>query len=238
VTVPPARPARSEHLTSREHIESESERPLKRRSCTLRGRSRLGDPNALADVEHHEHDANPDTNTRRRQHADRELVAAVRSIALTVQSIGQRLPGRGLCIVELAAVYGTRPGDILLVLVHNYIASKTTANDGLDYSKFSFLFYCFGVALLILHFVFKNNKLPEFASASKDLSFIALFIYLLYFVVVNLKISKFYHNLNIKLKKIHPFMMAISFPFYGLAHFFIKNKLKEDINLSCIENIK
>jgi lipopolysaccharide export system permease protein len=125
-----------------------------------------------------------------------------------------------------------------LSIDHNYIASKTTANDGLDYSKFSFLFYCFGVALLILHFVFKNNKLPEFASASKDLSFIALFIYLLYFVVVNLKISKFYHNLNIKLKKIHPFMMAISFPFYGLAHFFIKNKLKEDINLSCIENIK
>lgn len=120
----------------------------------------------------------------------------------------------------------------------NYIASKETAKDGLDYSKFSFIFYCFGVALLILHFVFRNNKLPEFASASRDLSFIALFIYLLYFVVVNLKISKFYHNLNIKLKKIHPLMMAISFPFYGLSHFFIKNKLKEDLNLSCTENIK
>jgi lipopolysaccharide export system permease protein len=86
--------------------------------------------------------------------------------------------------------------------------------------------------------VFNNNKLPEFASASRDLSFIALFVYLLYFVVVNLKVSKFYGNLNIKLKKIHPVMMAISFPFYGLAHFFIKNKLKEDLNISCSENIK
>jgi hypothetical protein len=33
-------------------------------------------------------------------------------------------------------------------------------------------------------------------------------------------------------------MMAISLPFYGLAHFFIKNKLKEDLNISCSENIK
>jgi lipopolysaccharide export system permease protein len=120
----------------------------------------------------------------------------------------------------------------------NFVTSKTIARDGMEYSKFSFIFYCFGIVLLILHFVFNNNKLPEFASASRDLSFIALFIYMFYFVVVNLKVSKFYGNLNIKLKKIHPVMMAISFPFYGLAHFFIKNKLKEDLNISCSENIK
>lgn len=120
----------------------------------------------------------------------------------------------------------------------NYLNSSKTVKDGLDYSKFSFIFYCIGIALLILHFVFKNNKLPEFASASRDLSIIALFIYIFYYVIVNIKISKFYSNLNIKLKKINPFVLIISFPFYGLGHFFIKTILKQDLNISCLENIK
>ena len=119
----------------------------------------------------------------------------------------------------------------------NFIASKTIVKDAIDYSKFSFIFYCFGVVLLILHFVFKNNKLPEFASASRDLSFISLFIFALYFVVVNFKVNKFYSNLNVKLKKIHPAMMVFSFPFYGIANFFIKNKLREDLSISCSENV-
>jgi len=83
----------------------------------------------------------------------------------------------------------------------NFINSKTTVKDAIDYSKFAFIFYCFGALLLILQFVFKNNKLPEFASASRDLSFIALFVFILYFVVVNIKVFGFYANLNIKLKK-------------------------------------
>lgn len=120
----------------------------------------------------------------------------------------------------------------------NYLNSSKTVKDGLDYSKFSFIFYCIGIALLILHFVFKNNKLPEFASASRDLSIIALFIYIFYYVLVNIKISKFYSNLNFKLKKINPFVLIISFPFYGLGHFFIKTILKQDLNISCLENIK
>jgi lipopolysaccharide export system permease protein len=125
-----------------------------------------------------------------------------------------------------------------LTIDSNYLNSSKTVKDGLDYSKFSFIFYCIGIALLILHFVFKNNKLPEFASASKDLSIIALFIYIFYYVIVNIKISKFYSNLNIKLKKINPFVLIISFPFYGLGHFFIKTILKQDLNISCLENIK
>lgn len=125
-----------------------------------------------------------------------------------------------------------------LTIDPSFIKSRTIANDGMDYSKFSLIFYCIGIALLILYFVFRNNKLPEFASASRDLSFIALFIYIFYFVIVNLKISKFYQLLNVKLKKIQPLMMVLGFPFYGIAHFFIKNKLKEDLSISCSENIK
>lgn len=125
-----------------------------------------------------------------------------------------------------------------LTVEENFITARKTINDGIDYSKFSFIFYGFGVVLLILHFVFKNNKLPEFASASRDLSIIALFIYILYYAVLNFKISRFYNNPNIKLKGIHLFVLIISFPFYGFSHFFIKNILKQDLNLSCIENIK
>ena len=119
----------------------------------------------------------------------------------------------------------------------NFVNSKTIVKDAIDYSKFSFIFYCFGAVLLILHFVFKNNKLPEFASASRDLSFISFFIFVLYFVAVNFKIYGFYSNLNVKLKKIHPAMMVFSCPFYAIAHFFIKNKLREDLSISCSENV-
>ena len=46
-----------------------------------------------------------------------------------------------------------------LTVEENFITARKTINDGIDYSKFSFIFYGFGVVLLILHFVFKNNKI-------------------------------------------------------------------------------
>jgi len=32
--------------------------------------------------------------------------------------------------------------------------------------------------------------------------------------------------------------MILGFPFYAITHFFLKNKLKEDLDSSIIENVK
>ncbi|TVZ59982.1 lipopolysaccharide export system permease protein [Flavobacteriaceae bacterium MAR_2010_105] len=156
-----------------------------------------------------------------RQH---NYAASVKSVAYNT------LLDRGISNEELLAKG--------IAIDSNHVDSRVTVKDGIDYSKFALVFYSIGVILLILHFVFKNNKLPEIAAASIDLSLIALGLYLFYFVFVSIKIFKFYNQTNVKLKRIHPMMMAFGFPFYMIAHFFIKNKLKEDLVISCSENIK
>ena len=119
----------------------------------------------------------------------------------------------------------------------NLISSTLKAKDSLEYSRFAFVFYCFGIVLLGLHFIFKNNQFPEFASASIDLSFISLFIFAIYFVVALMYSIKFYKHFNFKGKPLNPILMVMGFPFYGISHFLLRNKIKEDLNQSAIQNI-
>lgn len=124
-----------------------------------------------------------------------------------------------------------------LTIDNNLIMASGKGNDIIDYSRFAFTFYVVGVILLILHFVFKNNKFPEFAAASIDLSLISLFIFVIYFIVTISLSVKFYKLLELKVKPVNPFLMIIGLPFYGVSHFLLRNKIKEDLNQSAIENI-
>ncbi len=120
----------------------------------------------------------------------------------------------------------------------NFIKANAKAKDVVEYSRFAFVFYLIGAILLVLHFVFKNNKFPEFASSSMDLSLISLFIYALYFVVTYVNSKKFYSFLNIKVKPVSLILMLLGFPFYGVSHFLLRNKIREDLNLGSIDYIK
>lgn len=120
----------------------------------------------------------------------------------------------------------------------SYIASKKEADNTIDYSKFAYIFYNVGILLLILHFVLKNNGLPEVASSAIDLSIISLLVYMLYYIVTWITSNKFYHHLGFKIKPLDKFLMLIGFPFYGISHFLLKNKIKEDLDKSCILNVK
>ncbi|MEZ4803528.1 MAG: LptF/LptG family permease [Gelidibacter sp.] len=124
-----------------------------------------------------------------------------------------------------------------LVVNNNLISSATKGKDVIDYSRFAFVFYLIGVILLVLHFVFKNNKFPEFASASMDLSLISLFVYTIYFIVTYLQSVKFYKELQLRIKPVSFILMFLGFPFYGISHFLLRNKIREDLNQSAIENI-
>jgi lipopolysaccharide export system permease protein len=124
-----------------------------------------------------------------------------------------------------------------LVIENNLITSTTKGKDCLDYSQFAFIFYMMGIILLGLHFIFKNNKFPEFASASIDLSLISLFIFVIYFIITFVLSIRFYKQLKLKVKPLNPFLMLIGMPFYGVSHFLLRNKIKEDLNQSAIESI-
>ena len=74
----------------------------------------------------------------------------------------------------------------------NLIKGKKLLKDYKDYSKTSLVSYCIAVVLLVLHFVFKNNKLPELADASLSLSIIAFIFFTIYVIVDAFIYSKFY----------------------------------------------
>ncbi len=120
----------------------------------------------------------------------------------------------------------------------SYSTSKQQADDVIDYSKFAYIFYNVGAILLILHFVLKNNKFLEIASSAIQLSIISLSVYVLYYVVTWWSANKFYKNLSFKTKPMNPYLMLVGLPFYGVSHFLLKNKIKEDLDKSCILNVK
>ena len=120
----------------------------------------------------------------------------------------------------------------------HYVASKKEADDTTAYSKFAFIFYSMGLLLLILHFIFKNNKFPVVASAAIDLSIISLLVYALYYVMTWITSNRFYKHLDLKIKPVNTFLMLIGLPFYGVSHYLLKNKIKEDLDKSCILSVK
>lgn len=125
-----------------------------------------------------------------------------------------------------------------LILDDSTAPSLQKAKDVMDYSRFAFVFYLIGVSLLILHFVFKNNKFPEFAATAIDLSLISMLIYAIYFVVTYIQSVQFYKSLNLKVRPLSPLLMILGLPFYGVSHFLLRNKIREDLYQSSIENIK
>lgn len=115
--------------------------------------------------------------------------------------------------------------------------TKTYYTDYIDYSKASLTGYLLGLVLIILHFVFKNNKLPQVADASLQLGIISLIFFLVYFVVSHYYYSEFYKSIDRKNKRINPILLLLSIPLYPFELFFAKFKAKKDFNRSFINNI-
>ncbi len=116
--------------------------------------------------------------------------------------------------------------------------AKVNLKDYKDYSTTSLVTFSLGGILLILHFVFKNNKLPELATAVMDLSIISFIIFGIYVVINAIHYSKFYKTLNLGHKRINPIMILLSLPIYPLKYVFLKNKTNKDFHRSCLEYIK
>ncbi|WP_262914434.1 LptF/LptG family permease [Winogradskyella sp. MH6] len=118
------------------------------------------------------------------------------------------------------------------------IKGKGLLKDYKDYSKTSLVSFLIGGALLGLHFICKNNKLPEVADASLSLSIIAFIFFAIYVVVDAFVYSKFYKTIGQKSKRINPIVLIFSLPLYPLKYIILRNKITYDFYQSCISNIK
>ena len=118
------------------------------------------------------------------------------------------------------------------------IKAKALLKDYKDYSKTSLVSFSIGSILLILHFICKNNKLPEVGEASLSLSIVAFVFFTVYVVVDAFVYSKFYKTIEQKSKRINLLILILTLPLYPLKYIFLKNKIRQDFYQSCLQNIK
>lgn len=128
--------------------------------------------------------------------------------------------------------------DSGLTINIDYDLSERKYKDYNDHSTYALTLYAIGVILLILHFVFKNNKLPSLESASIQLSFVSLFLFLIYYTKSLLNSYSFYNHIKKKDKSPKIFLLLIGIPLYFIAYLFINTQMKEDLKLNCLDSLK
>ncbi len=116
--------------------------------------------------------------------------------------------------------------------------SKKISTDFNDHTKFSMALYIIGVILLILFFVFRNNKLPSLASASIQFSLISLLLYIIYYIKSYLNINTFYKTINKPKRKPSIILILLGLPIYFLTFFLLKRKIQDDLKQNCLESLK
>jgi lipopolysaccharide export system permease protein len=121
---------------------------------------------------------------------------------------------------------------------NDFSKSQTLFKDFNDHSKFSIALYGIGVILLVLFFVFKNNKLPSLASFSIQFSLISLVLFIVYYLKSMFNLRQFFKHINKKIKIPHIFLLIIGLPLYFITHPFLKSKIKEDLKQNCLDFLK
>ena len=86
-------------------------------------------------------------------------------------------------------------------------------------STISFVFFVLAIVLFILHFVFKNNKLPQFANASIQLSVISLIVYTIHYIKTYFSFNKIFSLINREHSSNSPLIKALGFVFYPIIRF-------------------
>ncbi|WP_083478254.1 LptF/LptG family permease [Lacinutrix himadriensis] len=98
------------------------------------------------------------------------------------------------------------------------------------HSKTALIFYITGLVLIILFFVFKNNELPNFASAAVQLSIVSFVMLIIYYIKSFLNIKALYGFMDDKTNSKNPIRLFVGYVFYPLTHFLRLNKIKEDFS--------
>src|SRR5690606_2377916 len=125
-----------------------------------------------------------------------------------------------------------------ILIKSDFVTSQRIVENFTSNSKFSIVLYWIGVILLVLFFVFRNNKLPSLASASIQLSIILLVLYIIYYVKSILNLRDFYKHISKKTNGLHIVLIIIGLPLYMLMHLFLKSQIKEDLKRNCLDSLK
>ncbi|WP_203256874.1 LptF/LptG family permease [Hyunsoonleella ulvae] len=121
---------------------------------------------------------------------------------------------------------------------NDFEISQNISKDYTDHSKFTITLYCIGIILLVLHFVFKNNKLPSLESASIQLSIISLVLFAVYYIKSVVNISTFYKHINTPKRTPNAFLLVIGIVLYMITFVFLRYKIKEDLKQNCLDSLK
>tara|TARA_R110002049_G_scaffold308819_1_gene514207 strand:- start:8592 stop:10478 length:1887 start_codon:yes stop_codon:yes gene_type:complete len=125
-----------------------------------------------------------------------------------------------------------------IVFNKDYKKTQSIATNYFDHAKFSIALYSIGAILLILFFVFKNNKMPSLASASIQLSLVSFTLYIIYYIKAYLNLSSFYKHIRGKSKFPNLMVFVIGLPLYMITYLFMNTKVKEDLKLNCLDSLK
>src|SRR5690606_9976376 len=120
----------------------------------------------------------------------------------------------------------------------DFSKSQTLFKDFNDHSKFSIVLYSIGAILLVLFFVFRNNKLPSLASFSIQFSLISLVLFAVYYLKSLFNLKQFLKHVNKKLNIPQVILLVIGLPLYLFTYPFLKSKIKEDIKQNCLDFLK
>lgn len=121
---------------------------------------------------------------------------------------------------------------------NDFAISQDVAKNFFSNSKFSIVLYWIGVVLLVLFFVFRNNKLPSLATSSIQLSIILLILYIIYYAKSILNLASFYKHINKKISSLQIVILIIGLPLYMLTHLFLKSEIKQDLKQNCLDSLK
>lgn len=105
---------------------------------------------------------------------------------------------------------------------------KTLSKNYSFQSKTAFVVYVIALISLILFFVFKNNKLPNYATFSVQISVVSSILYLVYFLKSFISINRVYKYISEKTNNKNPLLLLLSFVFYPISYYLRRNKLNED----------
>ncbi|MGK0322062.1 MAG: lipopolysaccharide export system permease protein [Psychroserpens sp.] len=99
------------------------------------------------------------------------------------------------------------------------------------YNKYALIFFGFAVVLFVLHFVFKNNKLPAATSASIELSAISAFIFSVYSIVSAITFKKLYSFIDRKEGNNSILMTIVGFVIYPVVYILRHKKIAEEFSV-------
>ena len=125
-----------------------------------------------------------------------------------------------------------------LHISETYDTSEAIKKNYNEHSKFAIVLYTISLILLVLFFVLKNNKLPSVATPSIQLSFVALVLFIIYYLKSIINMFQFYNHINKNHKKPNILRLIIGLPFYFISHLFLNEKMKGDLKVNCLESLK